>query len=155
VNGFEPLADAQAWVWRFVERYNTEHRHSGLNFVPPQQRDAHEAPAIMEHRVAVYAQALAQPAAVESRHSELVIAGEHLAEPGERDQARSGSVRVIGNGVNYFENRRIDQLHQCQIRLRGRLALVVECRAPHLEQLALAHHRQRIFPIYHFLPLSS
>lgn len=48
----------------------------------------------------------AQPAAVESRHSGLVIAGECLAEPSERGQARSGSGRVIGNSVNYLENRR-------------------------------------------------
>jgi putative transposase len=60
VNDFETLADAQAWVWRFVEWYNAEHRHSGLNFVTPQQRHAHEAPAIMEHRVAVYEQACAR-----------------------------------------------------------------------------------------------
>jgi len=38
----------------------TEHRHSGLNFVTPQQRHAHEAPAIMDHRVAVCEQARAR-----------------------------------------------------------------------------------------------
>ena len=30
----------RAWVMRFESWYNTEHRHSGLNFVTPEQRDA-------------------------------------------------------------------------------------------------------------------
>lgn len=59
-NGFGTLTDARDWVWRFVEWYNTEHRHSGLNFVTPQQRHTHAAPAIMRHRETVYEAARAR-----------------------------------------------------------------------------------------------
>ena len=38
--GFATLDKARAWVMRFEAWYNTEHRHSGLNFVTPEQRDA-------------------------------------------------------------------------------------------------------------------
>lgn len=52
--GFETIAVARHWVSRFVLWYNTEHRHSGLKFVTPQQRHRNEAPAIMRRRVVVY-----------------------------------------------------------------------------------------------------
>ncbi len=60
VDGFGTIEDARNWVWRFVAWYNTEHRHSGLNFVTPQQRHTDEAPAIMERRVGVYEAARAR-----------------------------------------------------------------------------------------------
>jgi len=53
-SGFETIDAARQWVWRFVQWYNEEHRHSGLNFVTPMQRHTGQAPAIMEQRVAVY-----------------------------------------------------------------------------------------------------
>jgi putative transposase len=59
-SGFATLTEARDWVWRFVNWYNTEHRHSGLNFVTPQQRHSFEAPALMQSRIAVYEQARAQ-----------------------------------------------------------------------------------------------
>lgn len=59
-NGFATLDDARSWVWRFVEWYNTEHRHSGLNYVTPQQRHCGAASSIMQQRVAVYAAARAR-----------------------------------------------------------------------------------------------
>ena len=37
-SGFVSLDDARAWVLRFVQWYNTVHRHSQLNYVTPQQR---------------------------------------------------------------------------------------------------------------------
>ena len=40
--GFATLEDACAWVMRFVQWYNTQHRHSGLNFVTPEQRVGRE-----------------------------------------------------------------------------------------------------------------
>ena len=49
--------EARSWVWRFVEWYNTEHRHSGLKFVTPQQRHRREAPAILRQREKVYEEA--------------------------------------------------------------------------------------------------
>ena len=59
-DGFGTIEDARNWVWRFVAWYNTEHRHSGLNFVTPQQRHTDEAPAIMERREGVYEAARAR-----------------------------------------------------------------------------------------------
>jgi putative transposase len=35
---FENLAQARAWVHQFVTWYNTQHRHSGIEFVTPEQR---------------------------------------------------------------------------------------------------------------------
>lgn len=52
--GFATLDDARAWVLRFVTWYNTEHRHSGLNFVTPEQRHTAQASHIMKRRIQVY-----------------------------------------------------------------------------------------------------
>lgn len=52
--GFASLDDARQWVRTFVQWYNEEHRHSGLNFVTPGQRHREEAPAVMQNRIAVY-----------------------------------------------------------------------------------------------------
>jgi len=52
--GFASLDAARQWVRKFVQWYNEEHRHSGLNFVTPGQRHREEAPAIMQNRIAVY-----------------------------------------------------------------------------------------------------
>lgn len=39
-SGFASLSDARDWVQNFNDWYNTEHRHSKLNFVTPAQRHA-------------------------------------------------------------------------------------------------------------------
>jgi hypothetical protein len=44
----------QAWVQRFVQWYNEEHRHSGIRYVTPAQRHPGEAPVFLRHRMAVY-----------------------------------------------------------------------------------------------------
>ena len=52
-----PFADidaARRWVARFVRWYNTEHRHSGIEFVTPQQRHAGEHVQILDRRHEVY-----------------------------------------------------------------------------------------------------
>lgn len=54
VGGFGTLDEARAWMLRFVHWYNTEHRHSGLNFVTPVQRHTQQAAPILNYRVAVY-----------------------------------------------------------------------------------------------------
>jgi transposase InsO family protein len=51
---FASLDDARQWVERFVTWYNTEHRHSGIQFVTPQQRHVGEDEAILKARTAVY-----------------------------------------------------------------------------------------------------
>lgn len=58
--GFATLEEARAWVMRFVAWYNTEHRHSGLNFVTPEQRHTSQADSIMAKRIKVYEAARAR-----------------------------------------------------------------------------------------------
>jgi transposase InsO family protein len=58
-DGFADLADARAWVLEFVRWYNTEHRHSALRFVTPEQRHSGDGAAILEQRQALYEQARA------------------------------------------------------------------------------------------------
>ena len=50
VNGFKTIQDARDWVLKFVRWYNTEHRHSALNYVTPQQRHTGEADHILAKR---------------------------------------------------------------------------------------------------------
>jgi transposase InsO family protein len=49
-NGFKTIEDARDWVLKFVRWYNTEHRHSALNYVTPQQRHTGEANQILAKR---------------------------------------------------------------------------------------------------------
>ncbi len=38
--GFATLEEARTWVYNFVDWYNNNHRHSGINFLTPNQRHA-------------------------------------------------------------------------------------------------------------------
>ena len=51
---FASLDHAQAWVARFVRWYNTEHLHSGINFVTPVDRHTGREGAIFARRREVY-----------------------------------------------------------------------------------------------------
>lgn len=51
---FASLAEARAWVERFVAWYNHEHRHSAIRFVTPHQRHVGEETALLDKRDAVY-----------------------------------------------------------------------------------------------------
>ncbi len=57
---FDTLADARAWVQRFVQWYNHEHRHSGIKYVTPAQRHRGEAPELLKRRTALYEAARAR-----------------------------------------------------------------------------------------------
>ena len=57
---FESLEAARGWVEWFVGWYNTEHRHSQISFVTPQQRHDGEDIALLENRVEVYEKARAR-----------------------------------------------------------------------------------------------
>ena len=57
--GFADLAEARAWVLDFVRWYNTEHRHSQIRFVTPEQRHRGADVAILAQRQALYEQAKA------------------------------------------------------------------------------------------------
>jgi len=59
-NGFETLQAARDWVAKFVAWYNTEHRHSRIRFVTPEQRHRGEDTAILAARHAVYEAAKAK-----------------------------------------------------------------------------------------------
>ena len=52
--GFATLGDARAWVLKFENWYNTEHKHSGLKFMTPQQRHCGETDHVMDNRKTVY-----------------------------------------------------------------------------------------------------
>jgi len=51
---FPSLGAARAWVTLFVLWYNTEHLHSGINFVTPEDRHAGREDAIFDQRRQVY-----------------------------------------------------------------------------------------------------
>lgn len=51
---FADIDQARAWVQRFVSWYNTEHRHSGIRFVTPEQRHVGIDRDILISRAAVY-----------------------------------------------------------------------------------------------------
>ncbi|AOT70566.1 integrase core domain-containing protein [Geosporobacter ferrireducens] len=55
--GFVDLTQARTWVLSFVRWYNQEHRHSGLNFLTPNQRHNGLAEQILEQRKKVYEEA--------------------------------------------------------------------------------------------------
>jgi len=54
---FASIEAARAWVTRFVEWYNHEHRHSAIRFVTPAQRHHGEEPELLVRRREVYEQA--------------------------------------------------------------------------------------------------
>jgi len=54
---FESIEQARAWGQRFVTWYNTQHRHSAIQFVTPAQRHAREDAKLLQQRKTVYEQA--------------------------------------------------------------------------------------------------
>jgi len=56
---FKSIEDARAWMTSFVRWYNTEHRHSGIRFVTPEDRHSGRETALLEQRKVVYAKARA------------------------------------------------------------------------------------------------
>jgi transposase InsO family protein len=52
--GFAPIEEARTWVAGFVRWYNTEHRHSAIRFVTPDQRHRGEDRALLASRHQVY-----------------------------------------------------------------------------------------------------
>jgi putative transposase len=55
--GFASLDEARAWVKRFVDWYNSEHLHSSIAYVTPEQRHEGRDIAILENRRNLYAAA--------------------------------------------------------------------------------------------------
>lgn len=55
--GFADLAATRAWVSEFVAWYNTQHLHSAIRFVTPQQRHSGQDREILSNRKRVYQEA--------------------------------------------------------------------------------------------------
>ena len=58
--GFDSITEARLWVKRFVEWYNNEHRHSGIQYVTPSERHEGKDKEILENRQKVYEDAKAR-----------------------------------------------------------------------------------------------
>jgi transposase InsO family protein len=58
--GFGSLAETRTWMQQFVPAYNQAHRHSGIQFVTPEQRHQGHDGAILANRQTVYEQAKAR-----------------------------------------------------------------------------------------------
>jgi putative transposase len=54
---FETVEQARAWVAEFATWYNTEHRHSGIRFVTPNERHDGREDDVLAQRVRVYERA--------------------------------------------------------------------------------------------------
>ena len=54
---FESVDSANEWARKFTNWYNTEHMHSGIKFVTPEQRHSGEDIKILENRKKVYEEA--------------------------------------------------------------------------------------------------
>ena len=59
-NGFDSLKSARQWACEFVRWYNTEHKHSAIGFVTPEQKHNGEDEAILTQRREVYERARAE-----------------------------------------------------------------------------------------------
>ena len=59
-DGFETLEDARDWVHHFVNWYNNEHKHSGIQFVTPNQRHDGDDVEILRKRDVIYQKARQQ-----------------------------------------------------------------------------------------------
>jgi putative transposase len=60
MDGFIDITEARQWVKEFVSWYNYEHRHSGLNFITPDQRHRRLDKQIFSNRRKVYEEAKAR-----------------------------------------------------------------------------------------------
>ncbi|HHR8285274.1 TPA: integrase core domain-containing protein, partial [Salmonella enterica subsp. enterica serovar Muenchen] len=59
-NGFRTIDDVRAWINRFVNWYNLEHKHSGIKYVTPDERHRGLDVKILAARKSVYRQAQKQ-----------------------------------------------------------------------------------------------
>lgn len=104
---FETLEQARAWLETFVRWYNTEHLHSSIRYVTPDQRHSGDEHRILARREAVYQAAKArhpnrwstgrtrnwQPIGAVYINPELALpnqAGQDLSCPSQPDQLETG-----------------------------------------------------------------
>jgi len=67
--GFASIEQAHVWGRDFVRWYNTEHRHSGIRYVTPEQRHAGDDEGLLAARHLLYQAARAKHPARWSRHT--------------------------------------------------------------------------------------
>lgn len=85
---FETLEQARVWVHRFVKWYNTEHKHSALKFVTPEEKHRGEDQVLLAARHTVYEMAKArQPSrwSKQTRNWSPVV--ETILNPSEQNRA--------------------------------------------------------------------
>lgn len=58
--GFSNLQKAREWTHRFSKWYNHEHKHSGIQFLSPNERHTGQAQAILDKRIKTYEKAKAE-----------------------------------------------------------------------------------------------
>ena len=94
--GFETLEAARQWGATFVHWYNTEHRHSGIQYVTPDQRHRGEDIAILKARHALYqAQRKNNPARWSGQTRNWSPVGSVTLNP-EREDAVKAEIQVKG-----------------------------------------------------------
>ena len=86
--GFADLDEARAWIRKFVDWYNHEHRHSRIKYVTPAQRHRGEDKALLKQRKALYEQAKAQRPERWSRETRDWSPVGHVTLNPEREEAR-------------------------------------------------------------------
>lgn len=85
---FETIEQAREWVHRFVKWYNTEHKHSALNFVTPEQKHRGEDHLILASRHTVYEAAKARnPSRWSGKTRNWAPVVETVLNPVEQDQS--------------------------------------------------------------------
>lgn len=99
--GFATIGDTRDWVMWFVQWYNGEHRHSGLNYITPNQRHEGTCEEIFAQRTRVYEEARRKRS---SRWARGVTRNWSLADTGWLNPDRSNSngrkeCEKEGNGV--------------------------------------------------------
>ncbi len=57
VDGFGNTEEARLWVGKFVDWYNTEHKHSGIKYVTPKERHCGLDTKILNKQEGVYKKA--------------------------------------------------------------------------------------------------
>ncbi|EAA2949884.1 IS3 family transposase [Salmonella enterica] len=53
-NGFHSVGDARIWVHDFVQWYNTQHRHSGIRYVTPEEKHSGKDIELLARRKKLY-----------------------------------------------------------------------------------------------------
>lgn len=78
--GFNDLFEARMWVKHFVDWYNNDHRHSGINYVTPNERHAGKDKEILAERIRVYEEARSKaPGALDQKYQKVGIPGYRVA----------------------------------------------------------------------------